>query len=445
MFSQNVSSSGNMTVVPSGLDSRDASALSCKSKCAIVAFIVSGVAGAAIVVLGGLNLFGSVGSVGFIASIAGGSTLILIALGAFVICKFKPEVQKMRSEPGAAERADAIQPVNNQTETQAQRAKLYFVSDQAYTEHLTGKDHPEQPGRITSINHALEQAGLKDKNNSISPRLATREEIELCHDADYIKKVESEIGHLKPQELISLSTGDVVISQKSLHAARLAVGGVLTAVDQVFTSEASKAFCIVRPPGHHASCARGAGFCIFNNVAIAARYAQQKYHVKRVLIVDWDVHHGDGTQNIFYADPSVFYFSTHEEGNYPHTGKREETGREEGKGFTMNIPIPGKRLLDSRQGTGAKVIEAFRNQLTKAMNHFQPEFILISCGFDGHKDDPLGGFDLTNEDYATLTTCINQIANKYAHGRVVSVLEGGYNLEAIAAASVSHVRALRET
>ncbi len=415
--------------------SKQAYSLTSPSKCAIAALALGTVVGVIFVSLGATNLFGSVGSLKSVVSIAGGASLTLIALGgiALIICKCKPREQKKMSE---------TQSVSDHSSIQAGQTKVYFVSDPAYTEHLTGKDHPERPERVTSINRALEQAGLKDKNNSLSPRIATAAELNLCHDVEYIHKVQSEIEQLKPQQMAELSTGDVNISPKSFHAARLAVGGVLTAVDQVFTSEIAKVFCVVRPPGHHASRNRGAGFCIFNNVAIAARYAQQKYGVNRVLIVDWDVHHGDGTQNIFYADPSVFYFSTHEAGNYPHTGAMNETGVDAGKGFTVNIPIPGKAQFKDRQGTGAIVIEAFQRQLKNAMHHFQPEFILISCGFDGHKDDPLGGFDLTNEDYATLTQCINQIANQYAKGRIVSVLEGGYNLKAIAEASVSHVRAL---
>lgn len=417
-------------------------ALSAESKCAIVALVVAGLAGIVVVTLGGIKTFGTVRSLGFIASTtAGGTTVLITSCGvAFIICKQKPK--KLTSdpqEPTHQQKVDPIQPINNQNN---KAVKFYVVTDEAYTSHKTGEKHPEQPNRITVINEALVKAGLKDQNNSLTPRLATDNEIRLCHPVTYTQLVKSEIEKLKSNEITQLSTGDVMISKKSLEAARLAVGGVLTAVDKVFTSEATKAFCVVRPPGHHASCSRGAGFCIFNNVAIAARYAQQKYHVKRVLIADWDVHHGDGTEAIFYEDPSVFYFSTHEEGNYPNTGKINDIGKGKGQGYTMNIPIKGNRVLNTRQGTGAKVIEAFEKQLTEAMTLFQPEFILISCGFDGHKDDPLGGFDLTNEDYARLTRCINQMANTYAKGRVVSVLEGGYNLDAIAAASVSHVKAL---
>lgn len=405
-------------------------------KWALVACAIGGVAGGIIVILGGMNIFGGTGTIGFAASITAGSALILTAIGGctVIICKRQVEYTE-------ANKIDMVEPIGEEMPIENPSDKLYIVTDSAYTEHLTGKGHPEQPDRITSINQALEKAHLKDKNNHLPPRLATVSEIALCHELGYIQKAKKEIESLKDLQVTDLSTGDVKISPRSWNAALLAVGGVLTAVDQIFSGKASKAFCIVRPPGHHAGCARGAGFCIFNNVAIAARYAQQKYHIERVLIVDWDVHHGDGTQNIFYKDPSVFYFSTHEAGNYPNTGKVAETGEGEGEGFTMNVPIKGKRLA-KREGTGAQVIDAFRHPLTEAMKQFRPELILISCGFDGHKDDPLGGFDLTNEDYATLTSCVNQIAHQYAQGRVVSVLEGGYNLEAIAAASISHVRAL---
>lgn len=413
---------------------------SCTSfnQCAVVVWSVVAVASAILIALGALQFFGNAQSVGFVASIAEGSIGLLLAIGAIttVFCLSKKGERPTKSS--------ATKRVEEESESEAVPPKLCIVTDSFYEKHLTGDDHPESPDRIRSINDALVKAGLKDEKNSVAPRHATLEELKLCHNEKYIALAKEEIGAIKEGQVAKLSTGDVMVSKWSFEAAQLSAGGVLTAVDHVLTGESDKAFCVVRPPGHHASDDRGAGFCVFNNVAIAARYAQQKYHLDRVLIVDWDVHHGDGTQAIFYEDPSVFYFSTHEAGNYPFKGKVEERGRGKGEGFTMNVPIPGRRLLNSRVGTGAKVIDAFQNKLTAAMKEFQPELVLISCGFDGHKDDPLGGFDLTDEDFATLTRCVNQIAKEYGKGRVVSVLEGGYNLDAIASAAVSHVRALVE-
>ena len=226
-------------------------------KWALVAFAMGGVAGGIIVILGGMNIFGGAGTVGFAASITAGSALILTAIGGctFVICKRGREYTE-------ADTIDVVQPIGEEMPLEIPSDKLCVVTDSAYTEHLTGKGHPEQPDRITSINQALEQANLKDKNNHLSPRLATVSEIALCHELTYIHQAKKEIESLKDLQVADLSTGDVKISPRSWNAALLAVGGVLTAVDQVFSGKASKAFCVVRPPGHHAGCARGAGFCI---------------------------------------------------------------------------------------------------------------------------------------------------------------------------------------
>ena len=197
------------------------------------------------------------------------------------------------------------------------------------------------------------------------------------------------------------------------------------------------AFCAVRPPGHHALKDRAMGFCFFNNVAIAAKYIQNKHHLARVLIVDWDVHHGNGTQAIFYDDPSVFYFSTHQSPFYPGTGGADEKGEGKGRGFTLNVPLPA--------GSGdADYAKAFEEKLKPAAAAFQPDFVLISAGFDAARGDLLGRMDLTPEGYAQLTRIVKAIAQQYCKGRLVSVLEGGYNLEALAASVEAHVRVLVE-
>lgn len=311
---------------------------------------------------------------------------------------------------------------------------LYFVTDPEYTKHAPDRDYKESALRVVSICDALEKAQLLTPVNSLKPRMATEEELLLCHTSRYIQKVQEETHCIKGLYTKSLSTGDTVISHNSYDIAKLAVGGALTGIDQIFSKPGSRVFCILRPPGHHASAARGAGFCIFNNAAIASRYAQKKYGIERVLIVDWDVHHGDGTQAIFYDDASVFYFSTHEEGNYPGTGKTEERG----EGNILNVPIaPGN---DSRE----KVLGAFQGPLLEQMTRFKPELVCISCGFDAHEKDPLGHFNLKDEDYFKLTGIVQQIAQKYAQGRIISILEGGYNLEAIATSSIQHAKALSQ-
>ena len=195
------------------------------------------------------------------------------------------------------------------------------------------------------------------------------------------------------------------------------------------------AFCAVRPPGHHANAGRGMGFCLFNNIAIAARYAQRKHGVGRVMIVDWDVHHGNGTQDIFYADASVFFFSTHQWPLYPGTGRADETGEGPGAGTTMNFPFPPD------QG-GREILGAVENALVPAAEKFQPELLLISAGFDSRVGDLLGRFTLTDEDFADLTRVVMEIADRHAGGRVVSMLEGGYSLPGLGSAAAAHVQAL---
>lgn len=315
---------------------------------------------------------------------------------------------------------------------------VYFVADSEYTKHRTGSGHPEQPARAVAIVNALIQNGLLTPSNTLTPRYASEEEVLLCHTPSYFALVQREVKRLEGyQDIVFLSTGDAVICSDSLPVALLAVGGTLTAIDQVMDSKETSAFCIVRPPGHHACSDQGMGFCLFNNVAIAARYAQKKYGIQKVLIADWDVHHGNGTQEIFYEDPSVFYFSTHELNLYPLTGASEEIGSGLGRGTTLNCPIPAGPL------SRVKVIEAFKTQLCDKMKEYQPDLVLVSAGFDAHERDPLGHFNLTDRDFAELTTIVKGIADEYAGGRLVSVLEGGYNLSALASASVAHAKVLR--
>ena len=303
-----------------------------------------------------------------------------------------------------------------------------------FKQHDTGPGHPESPERCDAVMHGLERTGLKDRLLALAPRMAGNEEVLACHTESYLRTVRRDVA----SGADALSTGDTAVGPRSFEAALYAAGGVLEAVDAVFASRAKNAFCVVRPPGHHATPDRGMGFCIFNNVALAARYAQRKHGIEKVLIVDWDVHHGNGTQEIFYADPSVFYFSTHQWPWYPGTGSAEETGAGEGMGTTLNCPFPA--------GAGRKEIveQAFRGKLLPAADRFKPDLVLISAGFDSRAGDPLGGFRLADEDFADLTLLALQVARSHAGGRLVSALEGGYALDGLASASAAHVRALTE-
>ncbi len=293
--------------------------------------------------------------------------------------------------------------------------------------HLVGRPHPERPERFDVVVNALPV----DRMLPLESRAATEEELLLCHTAQYwhVARNDIEAGYRH------LSTGDTDIDKRSWEVAVHAAGGALNAVDAVMGGRARNAFCAVRPPGHHATASRGMGFCVLNNVALAARYAQRRSGLERVLIVDWDVHHGNGTQEIFYRDPSVFFFSSHQWPLYPGTGRADETGEGVGEGTTMNFPFPA--------GSGrAEILGAVENALMPAAEKFRPDLVLISAGFDSRIGDLLGNFTLTDEDFTDLTSRVMEIADRHAGGRVVSILEGGYNLNGLASAAAAHVERL---
>ncbi len=310
--------------------------------------------------------------------------------------------------------------------------KTAISTDPICREHLADRPgHPERPERFDVVAGALRQAGLLDRSVALGPRSATLDELALCHTRRYLTVARQDVETGRP----CLSTGDTDIGPNSWEVAARATGAALNAVDAVVTGPARNAFCVVRPPGHHANASRGMGFCLFNNIAVAARYAQQKHGVARVLILDWDVHHGNGTQDIFYADPAVFFFSTHQWPLYPGTGRADETGAGAAVGTTMNFPFPA--------GSGREeILGAVRESLMPAMEQFRPELVLISAGFDSRIGDLLGRFTLTDEDFADLTRAAMEIADRSAGGRVVSLLEGGYNLSGLASAAAAHVTAL---
>jgi len=302
-------------------------------------------------------------------------------------------------------------------------------------EHYTGLGHPESPRRLAAIWEALVDAGMKEKLLWLDPAPASVDDLLLVHDAEYVELVRREVAAGRAM----LSTGDTNISARSYDAALLAAGAGTTAVKAVCGGAARAAFCAVRPPGHHATPTAGMGFCVFNNVAVAARIAQRDCGVGPVLIVDWDMHHGNGTQEVFYDDPTVMYFSVHQDWAYPMSftgiGFAHETGEGEAAGTNLNCPVP------HRSGD-EEVLAVVADKLLPAAMAFAPELVLISAGFDSRAGDPIGRLDLSDEGFARMTELVMEVAAASAGGRIVSMLEGGYDLTGLASAALAHVRAL---
>jgi acetoin utilization deacetylase AcuC-like enzyme len=305
-----------------------------------------------------------------------------------------------------------------------------FVYHPDYLKHDPGAWHPERPERLTAIVNGIKDSSFWEKLVHLDPLPATTDQVEYIHNEDYVEALREFCA--RGGGLMDLDTG---VSRDSFDVALLAVGGVIRAIDAVMCGEVHNGFCAVRPPGHHALPERGKGFCIFNNVAIGARYLQKEYNLGKILIVDWDIHHGDGTHYFFYDDPSIFYFSIHEYPFYPGTGRAYETGSGKGVGYTLNMPVPF--------GTGVEeYMNAFQQKLKPAALDFKPDFVLISAGFDAHKDDPLSGIDLTSSDYGRFTDIVREIAAETCGSRIVSSLEGGYNLRALSESVLEHLKHL---
>lgn len=293
------------------------------------------------------------------------------------------------------------------------------VVDERYLRHGEGYYHPESPRRLEAVYAMLEKPDMAGKYVAIPPRYATHEEIGLVHSQFYIGVVAGTAG----KKYFSLDA-DTQTSPESYDTAKLAVGGFLNAIDAVMTGEVANAFAFVRPPGHHASRDRAAGFCLFNNVAIGARYALAKYGLQRILIADWDLHHGDGTQDIFYRDRKVLYFSVHQYPAYPGTGALTETGQGEGQGYTVNVPL--KARTDD-----ALYVKTFAGILKPVAMKFRPELILLSAGFDTYFQDPLGDMRVTPKGYVYMMRILLDIAAACCEGRLAAVLEGGYHVEGL--------------
>jgi len=298
-----------------------------------------------------------------------------------------------------------------------------------YEKHDTGPGHPETPLRYRAVMEALQaDTRLWGSIVEIEPDKASKGNIQAAHTPQHFKRIESAVEN----GLMQLDA-DTAISMKSFDVALYATGGVCRGVDAVMQGEAKNAFVATRPPGHHATAERAMGFCLFNHVAVAARYAQNRYkEIERVAIIDWDVHHGNGTQGIFYDDPSVFFFSMHQYPWYPGTGSRGETGHGRGLGYTLNVPVKANTPADHQR-------RAFDAAIEEIASKVQPDMIFISAGFDAHDTDPLGQLRLTDNDFVAMTSTIKQWANEVCGGRVVSALEGGYNLETLGQTVTRHV------
>jgi acetoin utilization deacetylase AcuC-like enzyme len=293
--------------------------------------------------------------------------------------------------------------------------------------HETGLGHPERPDRIRALNEEFGRAVYSMLAREEAP-MAPLEAVSLAHPMEYAEK----LREVAPETGAVRVDGDTVLSSGSWEPIMRAVGGAMYAVDEVFAKKTDNAFVAMRPPGHHAETATPMGFCFFNNAAIAARHAQKKHGAERVAIIDFDVHHGNGTQDIFWNDPTVMYSSTHQMPLYPGTGAKSETGT---KNTIVNAPL-------SAGDNGTQFKEAFESVILPRLNNFQPDLVIISAGFDAHRNDPLANLNLVEEDFAWVTGKLMDLADKHAKGRVVSLLEGGYDLEGLAKSAGAHVRAL---
>jgi acetoin utilization deacetylase AcuC-like enzyme len=301
-----------------------------------------------------------------------------------------------------------------------------------FLQHDTGPEHPETPSRYSVVMDALQtDAELWDALVKLEAAGASRGAIEKCHTADHFDLVEKAV-----KDRVGYLDADTVVSARSFDAALYAAGGACRAIDAVMSGEAKNAFIPARPPGHHATHTRPMGFCLFNNVAVAARYAQEKYpEIELVAIVDWDVHHGNGTQDIFYEDPSVFFFSMHQYPWYPGTGASGESGAAKGRGSTKNLPVKANTKASEQRNMFDAAIEEMNK-------HFRPDLIIISAGFDAHLTDPLGQLLLRDEDYIEMTRAVKQWADEACEGRIISCMEGGYNLQTLGETVTAHIRAL---
>ena len=307
-----------------------------------------------------------------------------------------------------------------------------LITSEKYKEHITGPGFPESPERLDAILKHLKSTELINDLDVVEPLRKDKEFCRLVHDDDYIARVRQacELG------AVIVDTGDNPISKDSYDTALLAVGGITEAVDRIFSEKANNAMALLRPPGHHAEKDMAMGFCLFNNAAIAAKYAQRNYEVEKVAIIDFDVHHGNGTQHIFESDPTVMYASLHQYPFYPGTGATEETGIGDGKGTTINYPL--------NYGAGDReFIDIFNNSLSDKILKYNPDLMIVSAGFDAHIDDPIGGLSVTTKGFFNVSNILMNLADEVCVGKIASSLEGGYNLSALAESVEAHLLALQ--
>ncbi len=306
-----------------------------------------------------------------------------------------------------------------------------LYTDPLFLKHETGK-HPETANRLRSISARLEKAKLIEKCTAGKYTPLKEDAVAALHDPKLVQSVKQLAAHGGGR-----IDADTVVSPDSHNVALAAAGACVSAVDAVMKGDDRTALCLVRPPGHHATPKRSMGFCLFNNIALAAHHAKTAHKLTKVLIVDWDVHHGNGTQDVFYEDPEVMFYSIHRYGRgfYPGTGAAEETGKGKGDGYTLNVPV--------KFGTSRKdYLDLFTKGLEKAADKIKPELVLLSAGFDAHVNDPIGSLGLETEDFTTLTKKLLEVAKTHAKGRLVSCLEGGYNLDALAESVQVHLEEL---
>jgi acetoin utilization deacetylase AcuC-like enzyme len=306
--------------------------------------------------------------------------------------------------------------------------KTGLITSGTYQNHNTGDGHPEKIDRVTVVIDNFKKLDNKDLVWK-KPSKFDRSLLEITHNSDYINFVEKSF----PEKGLSFLDGDTIISPGSKDATSDAVGSIITAIDGVQNKDFKNAFCAVRPPGHHAEKNKAMGFCIYNNVAVGANYLINKYKLKKIAIIDFDVHHGNGTQDIFYDNEKVLYISTHQYPYYPGSGTNDEKGKHNN---ILNIPLPAGT-------TSEEYLNAYEFVLNK-IKEFKPEFILLSAGFDAHKDDPLAQLQLESKDFYSITKRTLELSKQYCDGKVVSILEGGYDLQALQESTEMHVKALLE-
>ena len=294
------------------------------------------------------------------------------------------------------------------------------LKDQRYLNHITRCGHPESSERLAAIYKKLNDKDIKGKFKEVCPREATKQDVSLNHSIEYIKTIEETAG----RSIRNLDP-DTTTSEGSWDAAIFAVGAVITGIDMILDGDALNGFALVRPPGHHAESSRSMGFCLFNNIAVGAHYLLKKYGLKRILVVDWDIHHGNGTQNSFYNMPEVLYFSTHQFPYYPGSGDFNEVGVKRGKGYTVNVPLPG--------GQGDEdFIDIFKSVLQPIVEEYRPQFILVSAGYDIYHLDPLGTMEVTSRGFYLMTKFLRNLAEKQCDGKILLSLEGGYHVDGLA-------------